>query len=254
MIYGLWLSTAGLQVNEYRQSVIANNIANADTVGFKRDLAVIRERDVESKVNRQGMQYANRLLDGLSGGSFARPTHTIFEPGSLKQTSRSLDLAIDGEGFFAIETEEGTRYTRDGRFVRGEDGTLRTAAGGHGVLDVSGMPIRLDPNASVSSIRVGQDGRIFVGRQEAGQVAIQDFGDKTKLRKLGGNLVVNLGSDEKKATGRVKSGALEQSNVAPVEDMVDMIEATRAYQMNASLIQMQDAMLERAVNDVGRIG
>jgi flagellar basal-body rod protein FlgG len=254
MIYGLWLSTAGLQVNEYRQSVIANNIANADTAGFKRDLAVVRDRDVESKASPFGRQYAHRVLDGLPGGSFARPTHTIFEPGALEETSRPLDLAIDGEGFFAVDAQGQTRYTRDGRFLRAGDGTLRMAAGGHAVLDTSGMPITLDPQAPVSSIRITEEGRVFQEDQLVGQLAVKDFADKSLLRKTGGNLLANLGSAESEATGLVKSGAVEKSNVSAVQDMVHMIEATRAYQMNASLIQIQDEMLRRAVNDVGKVG
>lgn len=254
MIYGLWLSTAGIQTVEHRQSVLANNIANVNTTGFKQDLAVVRQRDVMSAIDQQGMRFQHPVLDNLAGGSSVRPSHTDFSSGPLTQTGGTLDLAIEGKGFFTVETESGHRYTRDGRFTIGRDGTLRTVTGGHSVLDASGNSIRLRTDQPADSIQINGQGRITQKGEVVGQLAVTDFADTTRLQKEGGNLFDNRGSEEIEPTGVMRSGVLEASNVNAADAMVTMIEASRAYQLNATMIQIQDEMLARTVNDIGRVG
>src|SRR3972149_5037155 len=98
--YGLWLSAAGMKVNEHRQTLLANNMANAQTTGFKHDLAVVMQRQVESKEGASGLPFAQPVLDGLPGGVNVRPTHYSREDGPIEWTGKPLDVAIKGEGFF----------------------------------------------------------------------------------------------------------------------------------------------------------
>ena len=154
MTYGLWLSAGGLQVNQYRQEIVTNNLANVETVGFKRDLAVIHERLVESQRSPDGPRYTHGLLDALSGGNWVRPTYTSFEQGDLVRTGGDLDAAINGDGFFTVREGNNLRYTRDGRFTLNRAGELVMVAGEGRVkvVDQSGRPIALDPDGKKITI------------------------------------------------------------------------------------------------------
>ena len=125
--YGLWLSAAGMKVSEHRQTLLANNMANANTTGFKRDLAVVTQRRVESQSSPAGFPFAHPVLDGLPGGVNVRPAYQSFEEGSIEWTGRPLDVAVEGDGFFAVTDGKVTRYTRDGGFTRNEKGELALA-------------------------------------------------------------------------------------------------------------------------------
>ena len=160
MIYGLYLSAGGLQSSEYRQNVVANNIANAGTTGFKQQLAVLSERRVEA--DEDGPTSArHKLLDDLTGGTFVRPTFTDFARGTLEISSNPLDLAIAGDGFFHVEAAGEDRYTRDGRLTIDEAGTLVTVSG-HKMLDGEGGPIVVDP-LSAEPVSVSPDGVVLQG-------------------------------------------------------------------------------------------
>ncbi len=251
MIYGLWLSAAGLQTSQYRQAVIANNLANADTVGFKESLAVIRERLVESRSGGK-LSSAHPVLDDMTGGSFVAPTYTRFSQGQIEPSSNPLDVAIIGEGFFQIKQGEQIRYTRDGRFTVNAEGRLVTVAGGFDVLDVERRPIVLGQR-NAGPARIAEDGTVYRGDTVAGQLGVVDFADKSLLRHVGKSGFEPVGIEPLPATARVRSGALERSTVDPIRTMASMIEAARAYQMNAMMISLQDGMLGRAVNDVGQV-
>ncbi len=253
MIYGLWQSAAGLQANRYRQDVIASNLANIDTVGFKRDLAVFSERAAAAREPFGDPTMSNRLLDSMSGGTFVAPTVTSFEQGAIRPTERPLDLALDGDGFFTVRDGRSTRYTRDGRFTVGPRGDLLTVAGGKPVLSDQGAPIRIPPGQA-GSVRFSQDGTVWAGTTAIAKLGLADFADRSQLRKQGANLLAAPeGAKPQAASATVVSGAVENSTVDPVTTMVAMIEASRAYQFNATMISMQDSMLGRLVNDVGRV-
>ena len=113
MNYGLYVSAAGALANSYRQDVVANNLANVDTVAFKRDMALFKGRRTESS-QRGGQRYSNSLLEQLGGGLFALPTHTDFSPGSLKTTGNPYDFALAGSGFFQVKNQDQIQYTRYG--------------------------------------------------------------------------------------------------------------------------------------------
>jgi flagellar basal-body rod protein FlgF len=250
MIYGLWESAAGLQINEHRHAVLANNLANVNTAGFKRDLAVFMQRPVESA--QTGSRDRDPLLDGLAGGTFAAPTFTDYSPGPLVTTGRDLDIALVGSGFLAVRDSQGqTRYTRNGQLSIDQLGRLRTSAG-QLVLDEADAPITVDPDHP-GKVSIDETGQVCQGRDVVGRLRLVDFDDPQQLRKVGGNLIDASSAQPKTAPVRVAAGAYEQSGADPVSTMMDMILVDRAYEMNANLLQMQARTLQRAVTDMMRI-
>ncbi len=254
MTYGLWLSAAGLQANQYRQDVMANNMANLDTVGFKEDLAVMRERLVESRGGGD-RRFGHALYDGLSGGTFVAPTYHNFTAGPLMPSENPLDVAVRGDGFFAVQVDGQVRYTRDGRFTTNRDNELVMVAndGRARVLDESGVPVVLLPTAKRTEIAA--DGTVRQDGAVVGKIAVTEFADRNTLRKVGGNLFQATGAPGYPAqNSQLVSGALEGSTVDPVMSLTDMIEVTRAFQLNAQMISLQDMTIGQAVSRVGRIG
>ncbi len=251
MTYGLWLSAAGLQVNQHRQALIANNLANLNTAGFKRDLAVYREREVESATRPGGLTFRHRLLDGMTGGTWQNPTATIFEQGPLEKGGR-LDVAIDGDGFFAVQVGQDVRYTRDGRFTLDEAGDLVTVAGGNPVLDQQGQPIHVG-RVAPGRIAIESEGGILIGDREVATLGVTDFADRSLLIKAGQNTFDARHAEPVSATGQVRQGYVEGSGVEPTTELVQMIEAARAYELNATMISLQDGMVGQAVNSVGSV-
>ncbi|HRX87738.1 MAG TPA: flagellar hook-basal body protein [Phycisphaerae bacterium] len=254
MTYGLWLSAGGMQVNEYRQSIMANNLANVDTVGFKHNLAVIHERRMESAANPADQPYSNAMLDKLSGGMWVKPTYTSFNQGALEETGRALDLALEGNGFFTVSDGQDVRYTRDGRLLVDQDGTLRSVVGEgrYRVLDAAGQPIVLD--RTLGAPVVGKDGAVMQGNAKVAQLGLVDFADHDALRKTGAGMFQNAGTQAaERATPMVHAGHVERSTMDPITGMVDMIEVSRAYQLNAQMVSLQDTTLGEAVSRVGRI-
>jgi len=254
MTYGLWLSAGGLQINEYRQSLLANNLANSSTTGFKHDLAVIHERAVESRDEPGGQRFAHGVLDHLTGGSWVRPTVHTFEKGDFERTDNPLDVAIDGTGFLSVSDGTETRYTRDGSMTLNRNGELVMSAGQGRwrVLDEGGAPILLDPAGG--EIEIGGDGTVHQGGESVGRLGVVDFDDTEQLSKVGANLYVNHGAAMRPAESAIRSRYLEMSTVSPVKALAEMIEASRAYQVNANLISLQDQTIGQAVTTVGRIG
>ncbi len=255
MTYGLWLSAGGLQVNEYRQTLSANNMANLDTAGFKNDLALIHERRVESAVDGMQMPYAHGLLDSMTGGSWVRPTFTNMEQGGFEETGRSMDVAIDGKGFFAVQDGSETRYTRDGRFALNPARELVLAAGDgrYKVLDADGSPITLGSPA-LGQVNIGGDGTITQGDTVVARLGVTDFENYQNLRKVGNSVFQNVGNESgDPATARIRGGFIERSTVDPVTALTNMIEVSRAYELNAKMITLQDETLSQAVTRVGRV-
>ena len=256
MTYGLWLSAGGMQANEYRQSILANNLANANTVGFKKDLAVMRERAVESRTAADGGRFVHPLLDGLSGGTFVAPTMHSFANGLPETTGNPLDATIKGEGFFTVRVGNDTRYTRDGRFTVNEKNELVMVAGNgrHKVLDEAGTPIVLLP-ASAGRARIAADKTVRQGDTVVARLGLAEFADRNDLRKVGANLFKNTGDRALPATrSMLLPGTVERSNADPITGLAEMIEVSRAYQLNAQMISLQDTMIGQAVSRVGRIG
>ena len=254
MIYGLYQSATGILTNSYRQDVIANNIANAETVGFKKDIALFQQRPTEARASNLPNQ-TNPLLEAIGGGFFASPTMVDTTQGDLEHTGRPLDVAIMGTGYFKIDDHGQTRLTRDGRFTIDPDGRLVTNNGtGQQVLDIKSKPIQLNPGIAGSQITIDENGLILQGKTAVGQLGLFAVADSTKLRKLGGNMLsVPDTTSLLPGQGRLRGEFVERGNVEPTTELTQLMEAQRQLEANANMIRLQDATLARLVNDVGKI-
>lgn len=251
MVYGLWQSAGGLAAQDYRQTVLANNLANVDTPGFKLDRVAFIERLNASRTKgTAGTRVPS--LDQMTGGVFETPTHIDFSQGPFVSSGSRFDVAIQGDGFLRVKTKDGVRVTRDGRLEPDKDGTLRHVASGGAVLDTQGRPIVVDPSMT-GAIKIDSTGRVQQGENDAGQIGLVDFVDRQRLQKEGENLFSTDGARQKPGGGEFRQFFHEGSNVEPVTALVDMIAASRAYQLNASMLSLQDESLGRTVNELGRI-
>jgi flagellar basal-body rod protein FlgF len=225
---GLYIAASGMLAEQIRQDQIANDLANASTPGYKADRTAQRT-------------FGELLLANSVSGNTVGPQSTAvqvdrietdFTPKPARETGEPLDFAIVGEGFFAVQTERGVRYTRNGQFAIDPQGVLVTAAG-DAVLDRAGRPVRADAAGRVDP-------------RQLGVVAL------TNPAKEGESLVT--GTPAGAAAGQVKSGALEASGADAARSMVDMISSMRAFEAGQKVIQTIDETLGKAANNVGAVG
>ena len=249
MLYGMYVSAAGALGNSYRQDVIANNLANAETVGFKRDLALFTARPTEAETTGQ-RRNTTALLEGLGGGTFALPTHTDFSSGGLEITNRDYDLALEGRGFFSVLKDGETLYTRDGRFGRNEAQQLVTLGSQLPVLDAKGKVITLDPDKS--HFQVSPAGVVSQDGEAVAQLGVVDFEDLQRLQKRGDSLFDAQGMAATESLSPVKQGQIEKSSVQVTEQMIAMIKTQRMFESNLSMLRMQDETLGRMIERFGR--
>ncbi|MCZ6735296.1 MAG: flagellar hook-basal body protein [Planctomycetota bacterium] len=257
MNYGLYLSAAGVITNLHRQDVLANNLANVNTVGFKPDTVYTRQRLPERQEAALPIE-PHWLLEQLGGGQAANPTYLSLRQGNLLETGNDLDLAIDGDGFLVVRTTSGTgnesiRLTRDGRLTLNANGELILAATGMRVLDVNDQPIRLDGAAKVE---IKSTGEVIQDGQVRATIQITSPADPTRLTKVGDNLLRLSSSgpiERAPAGGRLVQGHLEASAVDPIMALNAMISATKAAQGNIKMMQYHDHLMGQAVNTLGRV-
>jgi flagellar basal-body rod protein FlgF len=245
VIYGLYESAAGMLTNEYRQTVLANNIANADTVGFKRDVATFAERVPAWQAGqRRGPSAVD--LQNLSGGMWLGGTFTDYSEGPKIRTDNPYDVALDGPGFLVVAADGQRLYTRDGRMMKAADGQLVAASDGAPVLGRGGVPIRLNPYGGEPSIdtqgRISQDGAIV------GELELADFQDYGALRKVGAARFAGPDDRVVPAPALVQSGYIENSGVQPLAELVSLMEASQAYQLNARMVALQDDAAGKLIN------
>ncbi|MCS7033364.1 MAG: flagellar hook-basal body protein [Phycisphaerae bacterium] len=255
MIYGLYLSASGMMASSHRQDVIANNLANVETTGFKRALTTLQQRSPES-VESGRRDLSDPLLDGIGGGIFIAPTRIDRSQGLMQPASSPLQLAIFGQGYFAIQDRAGLRLTRNGNFMLDRQGTLVLADGsGREVLDASRRPIRLEASR-LHETRVGESGAITVNGEFVAQLGLFDVDEPARLVPAGGTaLMPPAGQRLRPASGaRVQAGYLEAANVDPAFELTQLIDAQRQLEANANMIRYQDQTLGRLVNEVGKIG
>jgi flagellar basal body rod protein FlgG len=257
MIYGLYLSATGVMTNSYRQDVIANNIANAETVGFKKDLALFDQRLTEAQYRRLSaggpLSPTNKLLENLGGGLLAHPTAVDTGQGEFEPTGSPLDVAIEGEGFFAVDAGGETRLTRNGQFEVDSTGRLALSnAKGEQVLDVEQKPIQLEPGGNVW---VGKDGTVTQHGRPVARLGVFDVADRTKLTKQGGTLIRYGAQDLRPAAAAtLHNEAVERANVDPATELAALMDTQRQLEANANMIRYQDQTLAKLVNEVGKIG
>ena len=257
----MWIAKTGLDAQQTRMSVISNNLANVNTTGFKRDRANFEDM-LYQKLRTPGSQNSTteQSPTGLMLGTGVRivSTEKTYAQGSLVTTKNALDLSIQGEGFFQIAQTDGTlAYTRDGSFKLSSTGQLVTSNG-----EVLQPAITIPPN--VLSIAIGSDGTVSVetaaggGTQVIGQIQLARFVNPTGLQATGQNLLKEtpasgtpqVGIPGQTGTGQLMQGALEASNVNVVEEMVNMIETQRAYEINSKAISAVDGMLRFLNNNM----
>lgn len=257
MNYGLYLSAAGALTNVYRQGLVANNLANVSTIGFKPDVAYSRQR-LPERLESTSTVDAKHMLERLGGGQFLEPTRITLKQGSLIDTGNDLDLAIEGEGFFVLAPdaaagEQDLRLTRDGRLALNEASELVAAGTGMRLLDVNNRIIRLDSSAPVT---IHDNGRIVQDGAEIARLQITSPADQRDLRKVGENLlrIDRSGPGARRAaTGAVRQQHLESSAVDPINALNQLISVSKAVQGNIKMMQYHDHIIGQAVNTLGRV-
>lgn len=252
MIYGLYLSASGVLANSLKQDVIANNLANTETVGFRRTLADVRERKTQTQ-EQSGTGDTNALLEGIGGGLWMKPSSLDQEAGSLDPTNQNLDLAVHGKGYFAVQDGDHVRLTRNGHFILDKTGTLVLGDGSRKpVLDANKKPISIQ-GVPGSALTVGEDGSINIQGSQLAKLGLFNVADEKKLSPHSATLLdFDQAGDLTAADGEVRSGFLENSNVDPMVEMTNLIECQRQLETNANMIRMQDQSLQRLVNDVAK--
>jgi flagellar basal-body rod protein FlgG len=236
-----------MMVNEYRQDVLANNLANAETVGFKRDVATFAERLRASEVGRRDGP-TNDLLEALSGGTWLARTDTDFSEGAFVNSDNPLDVALAGPGFLRVAAQGKEYLTRDGRMVMNRDGRLVSATDGASILGLAGQPIRLNPRGG--EVSIDENGRISQGGVTVARLALVDVDQYETLHKTGAGRFVADNAALKPSPAKVISSVTESSGVKPIKELVTMIEASRAYQLNAQMVTLQDSSAGRLINAV----
>ncbi|MBL8430346.1 MAG: flagellar basal-body rod protein FlgG [Dechloromonas sp.] len=256
MIRSLWIARTGLDAQQTQLDVIANNLANVSTNGFKRSRAVFEDLLYQT-IRQPGAQSSQQtqIPTGLQLGTGARPISTahLFSQGNLQKTDNSLDVAIQGEGFFQILLPDGTTgYTRDGSFQKDNQGQIVTS---------NGYP--LSPNitipANALTVSIGTDGTVSVTQSgsaastQIGSIQVATFINAGGLQSMGQNLFLETAASGtptpntpgSNGAGLVNQGYVETSNVNVAEELVSMIQTQRAYELNSKVISTSDAMLGR---------
>jgi flagellar basal-body rod protein FlgF len=257
MPYGLYLSADGANVQSKRLEVLSNNLANVDTNGFKRQLAIFQAR--ASEAQKLGLDAPGSMtINDLSGGVGFRGTMTDFSVGPFKHTGDSNDVAIAGDGFFRVSKDGQTFLTRSGSLQFNSAGEMLTQEG-HKVLDDGGVPIRVTPNGG--PVEIGTDGGVSqfdeAGvRLSVSQIGIVQVESPQQLVREGENLYT-LPADARSALvppalRRLQVGFLEASTVNPTSEMTTLIEASRALEANVNMIRNHDQTLGTLVNRVLR--
>ncbi len=256
MIRSLWIARTGMDAHQTQLDVITNNLANVSTNGFKRARAVFEDMLYQTLRQPGALNtQQNTIPSGLQIGTGVRPvaTERIHTQGNIQQTGGTLDVAIQGEGFFQIQMPDGTlSYTRDGAFQKDAQGVMVTS---------SGFPVQpqITIPADAVSVTIGRDGVVSVlqagqnAPTQIGQLQLATFVNTGGLQSVGENLFVETASSGvatpntpgTSGAGLLNQGFVETSNVNVVEELVQMIQTQRAYEINSRAIQTSDQMLAR---------
>jgi flagellar basal-body rod protein FlgG len=256
MIRSLWIAKTGMEAQQTQMDVISNNLANVSTNGFKRSRAVFEDL-LYQNLRQPGAQSSQQteIPSGFQLGTGVRPiaTERLHTQGNLVQTSNQLDVAIQGAGFFQVLQPDGTTaYTRDGSFQTDSQGQIVTSNG-----FVVQPAITIPANAT--SVTIGQDGVVTITQPGAsapvqvGSMQLATFINPSGLESLGQNMYMETASSGTPSTnvpgtngtGSVSQGYVETSNVNVVEELVNMIQSQRAYEINSKAITVSDQMLQK---------
>ena len=282
MVRGVYTGASGMIAEQYRLDVVANNLANVDKPGFKRDTATFksfpemmaaRTEDDGVVIFPLGSTDIRPYVGRLGTGVEVNEVFTEWEQGSLRETGNQLDIALGDKGFFAVETPHGERYTRNGSFLIDKDNYLVTkhgykVMGENGYIQIKTNNFNIDEEGRISINRRYQDNNDFVqfndneweDEEILDTLKIVRFENERYLKKEGDSFWVDTdisgpayiaqkGVDRPKVLSRF----LEMSNVNPINEMVRMIEVQRAYELNSKTISTHDTLIGRVVNEVGRV-
>ena len=243
---GMYLAAAGALVQQLRLEVLANNVANISTIGYKGDRSIFQ---IPEESEPQTFETPIEGIQSLS--PYAPPFSTVidFSQGAIRPTGNPLDVAINGSGFFSIQTPDGVQYTRQGNFTLNSAGVLITPDGYP--VQGEGGEITLEEG----TVEIDLQGGIYVDGDEVGRLRIFDFTNPETLKKAGNSRFV--GSDgtiaaERPEDSTFSQGYLEAANVNPVRAMTEMIETSRAFEAYQKVIQSADEATSKSINDVGK--
>ncbi len=240
-----------------RLDVIANNLANSATVGYKKEGVTSQSfnEHLAVKIRDASVDWRKEKIGTLSLGVKIGEVYTDYKDGSLRETGNTFDFAIDGDGFFAVSytNKDGvtsTQYTRAGQFTVTNEGYVVDPDGNHLMANGGFLQIPVD----AGEVRVDLSGGVYADGQYIDTITLTDFEDYDYLKKFGETRCFPVnGAREKEASGLIRQYYTEQSNVNVVSEMVNMITITRAYEAGQKVIQTIDGTLEQAANSIGRV-
>lgn len=241
MLEGLYSSAAGMTAQQQRIDVVANDLANVSTAGYKKARASFRDLAYAAERTGNGVR--------AGAGSAMAMASRSQAAGAIQETGNPFDLAIVGDGFIQVRRSDGTTgLTRQGALRLAEDGNLVTANG-----DRLQPPVKIPNGVDPSSVSIAEDGTVSGGGQQIGRITLRDVPAPAGLMDVGGSVSVATAAsgDIRDATGTLRQGALEQSNVEMADAMAELVEAQRAFSMASKALQNQDSMMEIA-NQVKR--
>jgi flagellar basal-body rod protein FlgF len=264
MNYGFYLSTASAITGMRRLDTVANNLANSTTVGFKADVLSMSARLPENIENGGMYSDTNAALDALGGGTLFNPTQIDLSQGTLRKTGNPLDVALEGDGFFMLESPQSGAganngpaandklLARAGAFSRDSKGRLVLATSGVAVLGTNGKPIVIPADAA--KVRIDARGNIFNDTDSIGQLAVVMPTDIANLRKEGRDALRLIGGRTKDAPTEtlVRQEHLEESTVDSVAALAELVKVSRSIEFSTRLMQTQDQMTGRLIDTFGR--
>lgn len=256
MNYGMYMSASGALTAMRRLEVQSNNLANVSTSAFKPDFAYEVQRQPVRIEDDLPFLPSNELLERLGGGVLSAPSRIDLEPGPLQQTGRSLDLALEMEGFFVVgpggEDTSTQRLTRDGRLSIGAGGSLVRSVDGQPLLNAAGAPVRVDPTLDIA---IDGDGTVRQEGDVVGRLSIVRPADHNAIVKEGSGLyrLRDGAPPPDEVFAGVRQGFLERSGVDPMRALMAITQAGSAVDRNSRMIAIHDQNLSRAINTLGRV-
>jgi flagellar basal-body rod protein FlgG len=244
MLRSLYIASTGMLVQREKMDIVTNNIINVDTTGYKKDTLI-------------SSSFKDMMIQSMNGSDIGEQNTgihvgdviTSFDQGDMEQTDRLSDMALEGDGFFVVNTSDGARYTRDGAFAVSSGGYLINSEGNY-VQGTNG-----NVYVGKGDFAIDEQGNVSVDGKTVNKLQLVTFSDLTGLEKVGSNMFAAGSAGAPRATTdcKVKQGYLESSNVDMAEEMVTMVALNRAYQVNQRVLTMLDQSLSKTVNEVGKV-
>ncbi len=257
MVRGLYTAYTGMANEQKRLDIIANNLANSATVGYKEENVTNQAFNemLTIKIRDESEAYNDRPIGRMSLGVKLGEVYTSYTQGSLRQTAKTYDMALEGKGFFTLSVtdragNESIKYTRNGSFTMTKDGHIVDGDGNHLMGEAGEIMVPTD----AAEVRIDEIGAVYADGAYVDSLMIADFEDYNYLIKSGDTMYQPVeGAIQIPAEATVRQGFTEQSNVNVITEMVEMITITRAYEANQKVIQSVDQTLDLAANSVGRV-